>query len=151
MRLASVMDNAKRRRNDNPSLGEDAMKTTLIAASAALAVGIAVTAEAQVPCGTGYGNWSNSTSYYPTTNFGYSTNYGYGVTQPYSGYSSYPQYGSVPYVPTQYGSAWNNTSVYRAPTSTYDSVHGDFHRNTSYSTNRWNNGFGNSFSHHRNW
>ena len=128
------------------------MKTTLLAAFSALALGFAVTAEAQVPCNTGYGGWGNSTSYYPTTNYGYSTTYGYGVSQPYGGYVTAPQYNSLPYSSGQYGSTWNNTPVYRAPTYTYDPVHGDYHRNTSYSTNRWNNGFGHSHSHsHRNW
>ncbi|HVJ85423.1 MAG TPA: hypothetical protein VM452_07240 [Caulifigura sp.] len=127
------------------------MKTTLIAAFSAIALGFAATAEAQVPCNTGYGTWGNSTSYYAPVTSGYSTNYGYGVSQPYVGYPSAPQYGTVPYVAPRYGSTWNNTSVYRAPTYTYDPVHGDFHRNTSYSTNRWNNGFGHTYPHHRNW
>ncbi|QDT56542.1 hypothetical protein Pan44_45980 [Caulifigura coniformis] len=132
------------------------MKTTLLAAFSALALGFGVTAEAQMPCNTGYG-WGNSTiyspttSYYPTTTSAYSTNYGYVVSQPYGGYITAPQYNSSLYGSGYYGSTWNNTSTYRAPTYTYDPVHGDFHRNASFSTNRWNNGFGHSNPRHRNW
>lgn len=93
------------------------MKSFLTASVASLVLSLGSLASAAPPYF--HQNHVHSSNYgYPST--------GYGTVQNYGGYQAYQSYPTSP----QYGQSWNN-SAYRAPSLTYDPVHGDYHNTTA--------------------